>query len=143
MKTGILTIAVLAGSVILAFAFGPQEEPAPEVSDVRPPEEQMRRMDDGTIRLGEISLDPRTREISFQAYLKPPKQGDLEILIASKNYSARLHETLLVTSASAYQLEALLLAMGADNKIKREGKNKRGSDASSTLPRGKSFSNSP
>ena len=127
MKIKLLAVTFLIGSLILAFAFGPQEEPAPEISDVRPPEEQIRRMADGTLRLGEITLDPRTKEISFEGYLKHPKQGDLEILIASKTYSGRLHETLIVTEASSYQLEALLLAMGADNTIKRDIPNKRGS----------------
>ena len=127
MRIKILASLLLAGSALLVYAFGPQQEPAPKISDVKPPEEQIRKMKDGTVRLGEITLDPRKKEISFSGYLNPPDQGTLEVLIVSPKPIGRAHEGLVVTTASPYQLEAMLLLLGADNTIKRKHKNKKGS----------------
>ena len=126
MKFKILILTILTGS-ILVYAFGPQQEPAPQVSDVKPPEEQIRRMADGTVKLGEITFDPRKKEVSFMGHLNPPDQGTLEVLIVSPKPIGRAHEGLVITTASPYQLEALLYLMGADNTVKRQQQNKKGS----------------
>ena len=111
--------------ILLCAAFGPQEEPAPKISEVKPPQESPIKQANGNIKLGEITLNPLLKEISFKGILNSPTQGTLEVLIVSQ--IGRVHEGLVITSASPYQLEAMLYMLGADNEIKRSQKHKKGS----------------
>ncbi len=121
----VITFFCLLILTFACFAFGPQEEPAPKVSEVKPPQQSPVKQANGNIKLGEITLNPRLKEISFKGIINPPTQGTLEVLIVSQ--IGRVHEGLVVTSASPYQLEAMLYMLGADNEIKRSQKNKKGS----------------
>ena len=123
--TKIISLLVLAVFGAAVLAFGPQEEPTPAASDVKPPEALPIKQKNGNIKLGEITLDNRKKEISFKGTLNSPDQGVLEVLISTPR--GRVHEALVVTKASPYQLEYMLYLLGADTEVKRKAKGKKGS----------------
>jgi hypothetical protein len=128
MKYRITAFLIILGSaVMLSYALGPQKEPAPAVTDLKPPQETPRKLRNGNVKLGIITLDVRKKEVSFMGTLNPPDQGTLEVLVVSPPPLGRAHEGLVVTHASPYQLEAMLYLLGADNEIKRKQKGKKGS----------------
>ena len=127
MKKRLLSLSIiLCLTALAAYAFGPRQEPPPKTSDIKPPEDKPYKLPNGDIKLGEITLHTRTKEISFPGFLNPPDLGTLEILLVSPPPYGRSHEGLVVTDASPFQLEAMLYMMGAKNDKKRNVKGKKG-----------------
>lgn len=72
----------------------------------------VKRLDDGNLQVGEIVVRVAKGELAFPARFEL-QEGALEVVIAKPN--GRLHETLLVTSCSALQIQTLLYLLHADN----------------------------
>ena len=85
----------------------------------------VKRLADGNLQVGEIIVRVAQKELAFPARFEL-KEGALEVVIAKPN--GRLHETLLVTSCSALQLQTLLYLLHADNGPRRAGKFERRGD---------------
>lgn len=120
------TVVFASLSTILVYGFGAREEPAPTPSDLKPPTEKPYKLKNGDLRLGDITLHTRLREISFPAYLNNPDLGSLEVLIVSPPPRGRTHEGLVITEASPFQLETLLYILGAKSDTQRTVTNKKG-----------------
>lgn len=69
-------------------------------------------MPDQNIRLGEIVIDRRNKELRFPAILNM-RGGDLEVLITT--YNGRNHESLLTSGVDAFQVQLALILLGANN----------------------------
>ncbi|MBR6060316.1 MAG: YdjY domain-containing protein [Lentisphaeria bacterium] len=85
----------------------------------------VKRLPDGNLQVGEIVVRVSKNELAFPARFEL-KEGALEVIIAKPN--GRLHETLLVTSCNALQLQTLLYLLHADNGPRRAGKFERRGD---------------
>jgi hypothetical protein len=78
----------------------PSSLPAPDqpMADHKP---VISRLDDGTMKIGEITFDPKTREIRFPAEVNMT-EGLLEFAVVHRN--GKIHESLLHTDISAINL---------------------------------------
>lgn len=85
----------------------------------------VKRLDDGNLQVGEIIVRVAKGELAFPARFEL-EEGALEVIIAKPN--GRLHETLLVTSCSALQLQTLLYLLHADNGARQPAKFERRGD---------------
>ena len=79
----------------------------------------VKRLDDGNLQVGDIIVRVAKGELAFPARFEL-QEGALEVIIAKPN--GRLHETLLVTSCSALQIQTLLYLLHADNGARRPAK---------------------
>ena len=57
MKKLKITLLNLTMAFSMPFTHAQQQEPAPQKSDIKPPDAKPQKMADGTIKLGLISLD--------------------------------------------------------------------------------------
>ncbi len=73
---------------------------------------------DQNIKIGDIIIHRREREISFPGNLNMTA-GDLEVLIALPH--GRVHESLLVSVADPMKLQLALLLVGAENGSREGG----------------------
>jgi len=119
MKIKIL--CVLISSALFFYAQQPQEQK----STMNVPNEKPRKLADGKVQLGLVTLDPKKKEVSFPGSLNQSERADLELLICTPH--GRKHEGLIVSHVSPYQLEFMLYLLGGDNEVKREHKRKKGS----------------
>lgn len=78
----------------------PKTLPAPDQA-VEKAEPAIRRLDDGRLALGEILLDPKTRELRFPAEVNMT-EGLLEFIIVHQD--GKIHESLLHTRISPTKL---------------------------------------
>ncbi|MCH7227281.1 YdjY domain-containing protein [Haloferula sp. A504] len=78
----------------------PDRLPAPdqEVAEVTP---AIEKLEDGQMKIGQVTFDPRSRRIRFPAAINQT-EGLLEFLIVHQN--GKIHESLLVTDISATNL---------------------------------------
>lgn len=106
---------LLAATPSLFSQFGGEGEPGRQRQTLRPPEAKPVRLDDGRIQLGQCLYDPKRSEVSFPAELNLAI-GTLEVLIATPR--GRIHEALLLSDASPYQVQLMLLLAGARNDAK-------------------------
>jgi hypothetical protein len=104
-----------------------QQEPAAPKSTIKPPQAKLQKLKNGNVVLGKITLNQQKKEISFPAFLNSPKLGALEVLLVNPSPVGRQHEGLVITEASAFQLETMLYLLGAKNDIQRDVKGKKGS----------------
>lgn len=72
----------------------------------------VQHLEGGAVLVGGITVDPRTRSISFPATLNLA-QGVLEVIIATPE--GRLHEALLKADISPLRLQALLYTLNLSN----------------------------
>ncbi|MEN9359456.1 MAG: hypothetical protein RL095_991 [Verrucomicrobiota bacterium] len=115
MKASWAWLALLAVAPPLFSQFGGEGEPGRQRQTLRPPDERPVRLEDGRIRLGKCLYDPQRQEISFPGEMNIA-EGTLEVLIATPR--GRLHEALLLSEASPYQIQLMLLLAGARNDVK-------------------------
>lgn len=82
----------------------PKSLPAPDqpVADHEP---AVTRLEDGTLRIGTITLDPKTRSIRFPTVVNMT-EGLLEFAVVHTN--GKIHESLLSTDISATQLNVAI-----------------------------------
>ena len=85
----------------------------------------VKRLPDGNLQVGQIVVRISQNELAFPARFEL-REGALEVIIAKTN--GRLHETLLVTSCNALQLQTLLYLLHADNGPRRASKFERRGD---------------
>lgn len=98
--------------ILLAFGLF-AEEPSSAPSSVEPlslpapdqtvakHEPEITRLEDGRVKIGEILIDPKTREIRFPAQVNM-REGLLEFIVVHEN--GKIHESLLCTQISATKL---------------------------------------
>ncbi|MCH2204925.1 MAG: YdjY domain-containing protein [Lentisphaerales bacterium] len=127
MKKLKIALLNLTMAFSMPFTHAQQQEPAPQKSDIKPPDAKPQKMADGTIKLGLISLDRKKKELSFPGFLNSPKLGTLEVLLVNPSPRGRQHEGLVITKTSPFQLEVMLYLLGAQSDIKRDVKGKKGS----------------
>jgi len=84
--------------------------PAPEAAPAAAVPVQ--RLDGGSVCVGGITVDPRSRSVSFAATMNLA-QGVLEVIIATPE--GRLHEALLKSEVSPLRLQALLYTLNLNN----------------------------
>lgn len=79
---------------------------------------------DQNIKIGNIIIHRREKEVSFPAKMCITESGEygIEVLIALKN--GRLHEALLVTDVEPINLQLALFLIGAENGIRLPGSGK-------------------
>ena len=85
----------------------------------------VKRLDNGNLQVGDIIVRVSKGELAFPARFEL-EEGALEVIIAKPN--GRLHETLLVTSCSALQIQTLLYLLHADNGPRQPAKFERRGD---------------
>ncbi|MFC7335730.1 YdjY domain-containing protein [Haloferula chungangensis] len=78
----------------------PRSLPAPD-QKVAEHQADVTRLDDGRVKIGEILIDPKTREIRFPAEVNMD-EGLLEFIVVHEN--GKIHESLLSTKISATKL---------------------------------------
>lgn len=85
---------------LVLTAVEPRSLPAPDqaVAEHKP---AITRLDDGTMKIGEITLNPKTRDIRFPAEVNMT-EGFLEFVVVHRN--GKIHESLLLTEISATNL---------------------------------------
>jgi hypothetical protein len=105
---------LIAVSPSLFSQFGGEGEPARQRQTLRPPEAQPVRLDDGRIQLGKCLYDAKRQEVSFPGEMNLA-EGTLEVLISTSR--GRIHEALLLSDASPYQIQLMLLLAGARNDV--------------------------
>lgn len=66
-------------------------------------------LDNGNMRLGGVEVDPKARTVRFEGEFNM-KEGGLEYAIVA--YHGKLHESLLRTSISPYDLQVALVLLG-------------------------------
>ncbi len=96
-----LSAAVLPADEVIARApVEPSSLPAPDqpMAEARPAVE---KNPDGTMTIGDVTFDPRSRSIRFPARINQT-EGLLEFLLVHQN--GKIHESLLVTDISATNL---------------------------------------
>ncbi len=69
-----------------------------------------RRLEDGSIQIGKVRLDPRRRTVSFPALVNM-NEGIIEYLLVST--LGKTHESLLRTEAEPFHLQTAMLLLGA------------------------------
>ena len=69
-----------------------------------------RRLDDGTIQIGKVRLDPRQRTVSFPALVNL-NEGIIEYLLVST--LGKTHESLFRTEAEPFHIQTAMLLLGA------------------------------
>ncbi|MFO7821995.1 MAG: YdjY domain-containing protein [Lentisphaeria bacterium] len=77
---------------------------------------EIKRLPNGDIVLGKITLHREARELSFPAEVNQ-KGGGLEVVIAQPD--GRLHESLLRADVSGFRLQTMLLLLGLNNGSRR------------------------
>jgi len=115
-------LIALSGACVGAFGQGdvageglaaaPPERPVTVPGGVLPEEEaplKFERQEDGTIRLGEIVVDPAARQVRFPAEVNTVSEH-LEYLIVTK-LGNKTHEALLRTEVSPLHLQAVLVLL--------------------------------
>lgn len=86
-----------------------------------------RVLPDGNIGFGKVTLDRRTKEVTFPAKVNIAEDDvDLEVLICTP--TGRTHESLLVSEIDPYHLQLALLLSGASNGTRIPLKNKDGKE---------------
>ncbi|MEM1084181.1 MAG: YdjY domain-containing protein [Verrucomicrobiota bacterium] len=82
----------------------PRTLPAPDqpVVEHKP---SITRLDDGRMKIGEITFDPKSREVRFPAEINM-NEGLLEFLVVHRN--GKIHESLLSTGISATNLNVAI-----------------------------------
>lgn len=73
---------------------------------------------EGNLRLGQVTILRRERELSFPAKVNQTKD-DLEVLICTEH--GRRHESLLVCSVKAFDLQFAMLLLGWENGTRKPG----------------------
>lgn len=74
---------------------------------------------EGNVRLGNVTLDPKRKEISFEGYFKIVANDILEVLIATP--AGRAHEALVVADIDPLHLQVLLYLAGYENGARKPG----------------------
>ncbi|GDY20471.1 hypothetical protein LBMAG56_18160 [Verrucomicrobiota bacterium] len=69
-----------------------------------------RRLDDGSIQIGKVRLDPRMRTVSFPALVNM-NEGVIEYLLVST--LGKTHESLFRTEAEPFHIQTAMLLLGA------------------------------
>lgn len=69
-----------------------------------------RRLDDGSLQIGKVRLDPRQRTVSFPALVNM-NEGIIEYLLVST--LGKTHESLFRTEAEPFHLQTAMLLLGA------------------------------
>lgn len=69
-----------------------------------------RRLDDGSLQIGKVRLDPRTRTVSFPALVNL-NEGIIEYLLVST--LGKTHESLFRTEAEPFHVQTAMLLLGA------------------------------
>ncbi|WP_338687238.1 YdjY domain-containing protein [Haloferula helveola] len=78
----------------------PKSLPAPD-QKVEPAKPAIERLEDGRMKVGEVTFDPKTREIRFPAEVNMT-EGLLEFFVVHRN--GKVHESLLLSDISATNL---------------------------------------
>ena len=73
----------------------------------------IKRLPNGQIKVGNIKVDPKKKEITFLGYLSTYKPIDLEVLICTPY--GRTHETVLIADILPVNLQLALLLLGKKN----------------------------
>jgi len=74
---------------------------------------------DQNLRIGEVTIHRREREISFPAKVNMTT-GELEVLICTER--GRRHESLLVASVKTFDLQLAMVLLGWNNGTRKAGK---------------------
>jgi len=83
---------------------------------------------DGNIRIGDIIIHRREREVSFPAMVNM-SEGDIEVAICTS--VGKTHESLLITGVDPFKLQLGLILLGLENGAKCERPDvKRGDEVS-------------
>ena len=114
--------SILFSILLLSFSLCAQEEPKPQRQTFRPPQEKPILHQNGDVTLGKITLHKKRGELRFPARVTV-REGNLEFLIST--YRGALHESLLVSDISPYQLQIMLYLLGADDKKPAKIKGKK------------------
>ena len=69
-----------------------------------------RRLDDGSLQIGRVRVDPRQRTVSFPALVNM-NEGIIEYLLVST--LGKTHESLFRTEAEPYHIQTAMLLLGA------------------------------
>lgn len=96
-----LAALALASAALGQSAFpggGGSEDGGGEPAEPKP---SLERLDDGSMKIGEVVFDPETRKIRFPAWINQT-EGLLEFLVVHEN--GKIHESLLATDISATNL---------------------------------------
>ncbi|MBK1827459.1 YdjY domain-containing protein [Haloferula rosea] len=86
----------------------PKTLPAPD-QPVAPVKPAIERLEDGRMKIGKVTFDPKTREIQFPAAVNQT-QGLLEFVVVHQN--GKVHESLFVTDISATHLNLAFKLLG-------------------------------
>ncbi len=88
--------------LIFQFQVVAQEEPAPEAKPEAP---KVEKIDENHYRIGDVTLDKKTREIRFPAVVNM-REGLLECLVVHQN--GKIHESLFRTETSPTNINVAL-----------------------------------
>lgn len=89
-----LQMASLIGMLHADPAAAPTAASGPKAADAKP---NITRLDDGRMKLGDITFDPKTREVRVPCTINM-REGLLEFAVVHEN--GKVHEALLVTKCS-------------------------------------------
>lgn len=105
------TIAALAGGWLLAFSAAAQE-PAPPAAAASPPAPRVERVDEHTLRVGQVLVDQERGELTLEGTVN--RVEVLEYLATSVN-GAKSYESALDLQADAVELNLALILLGLDD----------------------------
>ena len=96
----LVPLGLFADEPAVRTAVEPKSLPAPDqaVAEHKP---SITRLDDGRMKIGEITFDPKTREIRFPAEVNMD-EGLLEFVLVHRD--GKIHESLLLTGISPTEL---------------------------------------
>lgn len=87
---------------------------------------KIHRLNNGDMKMGEITLHAKTEEIAFPAYVEVVEDMPIEVLICTDN--GRMHETIFISKARPFHLQTMMIALGLKNgarvvneKFKKQG----------------------
>jgi len=86
---------------------------------------QIKKLKNGNILLGKLTLNPKTKEITLPATINLDS-GVLEVILATPK--GRLHESLLKTDAQPLHLQTLLYLINANNGSRQKNKKQKQGD---------------
>lgn len=98
------SLACMADEIPGRAPVEPKSLPAPD-QPVAPAQPSVTKLEDGRMKVGEVTFDPETRAVEFPARINMT-EGLLEFLVVHQN--GKVHESLFVTDISATDLNIAL-----------------------------------
>lgn len=108
----LIAMATLSAGTLVYGQDDATVETSEDEGALKPPVAEIKRLENGDILLGNITLHRNTLELSFPAHMNLT-EGPLEVIIAT--LQGRLHESLLRADVHAFRLQTMLYLIGLNN----------------------------